>query len=63
MGAIASSNRADKYQRFCDIVYASAALSVYLPLQYIDVEVNGKKYYQMHADGGIYSQVFMIGYG
>lgn len=25
------------------------------------VDVNGKDYYQMHVDGGIYSQVFMIG--
>jgi len=61
MGAIASSNRADKYQKFCDIIYASSALPVYLPPQYMEIEEDGKKYYQMHVDGGIYSQVFMIG--
>lgn len=61
MGAIASSDRPDKYQRFCDIVYASSALPIYLPPQYIKVEADGKDYYQMHIDGGIYSQVFMIG--
>jgi len=61
MGAIASSNRADKYERFCDIVYASSALPVYLPPQYIQVDIEDKKYYQMHVDGGIYSQIFMIG--
>ena len=61
MGAIASSGREDKYQRFCDIIYASAALPVYLPPQYMEVNVDGGKYYQMHVDGGIYSQVFMIG--
>lgn len=61
MGAIASSDRADKYKRFCDIIYASSALPIYLPPQYIEVEADGKEYHQMHIDGGIYSQVFMIG--
>lgn len=61
MGAIASSDRPDKYERFCDIVYASSALPIYLPPQYIQVDVDGKDYYQMHIDGGIYAQVFMIG--
>jgi len=61
MGAIASSDRPEKYKRFRDIVYASTALPVYLPPEYIEVEAGGKKYYQMHVDGGIYTQVFMIG--
>ena len=61
MGAIASSDRPNKYQRFCDIVYASSALPIYLPPQYMKVEADGQDYYQMHIDGGIYSQVFMIG--
>ena len=61
MGAIASSNRSDKYQRFSDIIYASSALPIFLPPQYISVDVGGERYYQMHVDGGIYSHVFMIG--
>ena len=61
MGAIAASDRSDKYQRFSEIVYASSALPIYLPPQYILVNVGDEKYYQMHVDGGIYSQVFMIG--
>ena len=61
MGAIASSNRADKYKHFRDIIYASTALPVYLPPEYIEVDIKDKKYYQMHVDGGIYTQVFMIG--
>ena len=61
MGAIASSNHEEKYQLFSDIVYASTALPVYLPPQYMKVEIEGEDYYQMHVDGGIYSQVFMIG--
>jgi len=61
MGAIASSSRSDKYERFSDIIYASTALPVYLPPQYMEVDIDGEAYYQMHVDGGIYSQVFMIG--
>jgi len=61
MGAIASSDREDKYERFSDIIYASTALPVYLPPQYMKVDVDGKNYYQMHVDGGLYAQVFMIG--
>lgn len=61
MGAIASSSRSDKYQRFSDIIYASSAIPLFLPPQYMSVDVEGEKYSQMHVDGGIYSHVFMIG--
>ena len=61
MGAIAASSRSDKYQRFSDIIYASSAMPIFLPPQYISVDVEDKQYYQMHVDGGIYSHVFMIG--
>ena len=61
MGAIASSNRPDKYERFADIIYASSAMPIFLPPQYMSVEVEDEQYYQMHVDGGIYSHVFMIG--
>ncbi len=61
MGAIASSDRSDKYERFSNIIYASSALPVYLPPQYMKVTVEDNEYYQMHVDGGVYSQVFMIG--
>jgi len=61
MGAIASSSRSDKYKRFADIIYASSAMPIFLPPQYMSVDVSGERYYQMHVDGGIYSHVFMIG--
>lgn len=61
MGAIASSNRADKYQRFADIIYASSAMPIFLPPQYMSVDIKNEEYFQMHVDGGIYSHVFMIG--
>ena len=61
MGAIAASNRTDKYQRFADVIYASSAMPIFLPPQYMSVDIDGKQYSQMHVDGGIYSHVFMIG--
>jgi len=61
MGAIAASKRSDKYQRFADIIYASSAMPIFLPPQYFSVDIEDKTYYQMHVDGGIYAQVFMIG--
>lgn len=61
MGAIASSNRPDKAQRYRDIIYASSAIPIILPPQLFEVEVNQEKYSQMHVDGGLHSNVFMIG--
>ena len=61
MGAIAASSHKDKYERFSEIIYASTAMPVYLPPQYMYIDAEGERYYQMHMDGGIYSQVFMIG--
>jgi len=61
MGAIAASDRSDKYQRFSDIIYASSAMPMFLPPQYMYVDIKGKQYTQMHVDGGIYSHVFMVG--
>ncbi len=61
MGMIAASKRADKVRYFSDIIYASAAMPVYFPPQYMEVDIGDKKYYQMHIDGGIYSQLFMVG--
>jgi hypothetical protein len=61
MGAIASSNRADKYQRFSDIIYASSAMPIFLPPQYMQVDIEDKSYYQLHVDGGIYAHVFAVG--
>ena len=61
IGAIASSNRTDKYQRIADIVYASSAMPIFLPPQYMQVNIEDKSYFQMHVDGGVYSHVFMVG--
>jgi hypothetical protein len=36
-------------------------MPIFLPPQYISVDIQGKQYSQMHVDGGIYSHVFMVG--
>jgi len=61
IGAIASSDRTDKYQRIADIIYASSAMPIFLPPQYMQVNIEDKPYFQMHVDGGVYSHVFMVG--
>lgn len=61
IGAIASSNRKDKSQRIADIVYASSAMPIFLPPQYMPVNIEDESYFQMHVDGGVYAHVFMVG--
>lgn len=58
MGAIATSNRPDKLQRYRDIVLASASFPIAFPPVYIEVERDGAAYTQMHVDGGMRETVF-----
>ncbi|WP_170252736.1 patatin-like phospholipase family protein [Colwellia echini] len=61
MGAIAASDHPDKVQRYRDIIYASCAVPVIFPPHFFEIPINGEKYSQMHVDGGVYSNVFMVG--
>ncbi len=61
MGAIASSGHPDSKALFYKVMLASASIPGAFPPQYFDVEVNGKKYDEMHSDGGVITEVF--GYG
>ena len=61
MGAIAASEHPDKKERFIQILLASSALPSYIKPQYISVDIEGKHYTQMHVDGGVYTQIFMVG--
>ncbi|MCJ7582764.1 MAG: patatin-like phospholipase family protein [Candidatus Aminicenantes bacterium] len=61
MGAIASSGRSDSLQLFRKVMLASASIPGAFPPVRFDVEVNGKKYDEMHVDGGVITEVF--GYG
>lgn len=61
MGAIASSDREDRLSRFKKLILASSALPAFVPPQYIGIDIDNTRYYQMHVDGGVYNQIFIIG--
>jgi Patatin-like phospholipase len=58
MGAIAASGHPSARKLFCRVLLASASIPVAFPPVYFDVEAAGKRYDEMHADGGVLTQVF-----
>ena len=58
MGKIASYGTPQALDLFVSIMIASASIPVGFPPVLIDVEVDGKRYQEMHVDGGIVAQVF-----
>jgi hypothetical protein len=58
MGAIAASGNPNARKLFCQVLLASASIPVAFPPVYFDVEAAGKHYEEMHADGGVTTQVF-----
>jgi hypothetical protein len=61
MGAIASSGRPDALELFHKVMLASASIPGAFPPAYFDVEVDGKRYDEMHVDGGTIVEVFGFG--
>ncbi|QSA97782.1 patatin-like phospholipase family protein [Methylococcus sp. EFPC2] len=61
MGAIAASGHPDAAALFRKIMIASAAVPVAFPPAYFDVEAGGRRYDEMHVDGGVANQVFLYG--
>jgi hypothetical protein len=59
MGAIAAKGDEAALKLFRDILSASTAIPGLFPPVLIDVEANGKKTQEMHADGGLTAQVFV----
>jgi hypothetical protein len=59
MGAIAAKGDDAALKLFRDVLAASTAIPGLFPPVMIDVEVNGKKTQEMHADGGLSGQVFV----
>ncbi|HEY1385365.1 MAG TPA: patatin-like phospholipase family protein, partial [Dongiaceae bacterium] len=60
MGAIASSGRPDRLELFRKVMLASASIpSLFSPVL-IDVTLNGKKYQELHVDGGVFFQSFFV---
>lgn len=58
MGKIASHGTPEALNLFVSIMIASASIPVGFPPVLIDVEAGGKRYQEMHVDGGIVAQVF-----
>jgi len=59
MGAIAAKGDEASLKLFRDVLLASTAIPGLFPPVLIDVEVNGKKTQEMHADGGLSAQIFV----
>jgi len=58
MGAIAESDRPDRFKRYIDVIMASAAFPIGFPPVYIEVEGEAGTFTEMHADGGVRETVF-----
>jgi predicted acylesterase/phospholipase RssA len=58
MGAIAASKHPNALGLFRDVMLASASIPGVFPPVYIQVEVDGQLYDEMHVDGGVKNQVF-----
>lgn len=59
MGKIASYGDQKALDLFVSIMIASASIPAGFPPVMIDVEADGKRYQEMHVDGGTMSQVFV----
>ncbi|HVJ40396.1 MAG TPA: patatin-like phospholipase family protein [Dongiaceae bacterium] len=61
MGAIASSKNPERLKLFRRIMVASASIPTVFPPVLLDVTVDGRRYDEMHVDGGVFFQSFSIG--
>lgn len=59
IGAIAASGHPGALDLFRKILRASAAIPGAFQPVFIDVEIGGKKYQEMHVDGGAIAQLFL----
>ena len=60
MGALASQGGLDSLNLFRKIILASCSFPVMLPPVYFQVEAGGRRYDEMHADGGVVGGIFYI---
>ena len=59
IGAIAASGHPGALELFRKVLRASAAIPGAFPPMMIDVEVDGRKFEEMHIDGGAIAQLFL----
>lgn len=57
--AIAASGSPDALPLIRKVLLASASIPILFPPVYFDVEINGKRYREMHVDGGATAQLFL----
>ncbi|MEN8254472.1 MAG: patatin-like phospholipase family protein [Verrucomicrobiota bacterium] len=60
IGAIAASGHPGAYDLIIDVILSSAAFPGVFPPMLFDVEKDGKKFQELHADGGLTTQVFVF---
>jgi len=60
MGALASKGSLDSLKMFRKIILASCSFPAMVPPVYFQVEVGGRRYDEMHVDGGVVSGLFYI---
>lgn len=60
MGAIASSGHPNALKLFHKVILASSSIPGVFPPVLIDVSVDGKTYDEMHVDGGVQAQLFLL---
>ncbi len=58
MGAIANSGHPDALELFQKIVLASSSIPAAFPPVFTEVDIDGRRYDEMHTDGGTVTQVF-----
>jgi hypothetical protein len=59
IGAIAASGKPGALELFRKILRASAAIPGAFQPVFVDIEIDGKKYQEMHVDGGAIAQLFL----
>jgi len=60
MGAIASSGRPDRAKLFKEVILASTSIPGVFPPIHFTVDADGKTYEEMHVDGGVTTEVFLM---
>jgi predicted acylesterase/phospholipase RssA len=60
MGRIASSGHPEAVALFREVLLASAAVPGVFPPVYFDAEAGGRRFQEMHVDGGVTAQVFSV---
>ncbi len=59
MGLIAASDHPDALALFRRVMLASASIPLAFPPVFFEVEADGRRYDEMHVDGGVGARVFL----